>query len=84
MPVGICPRVGGGTINGDLHGDSGDDGSWSAYPLSPSLIVGTGATRGEALADLRVAVSFWLDYMKDTGQPVPRVSTEVVSIEVAA
>jgi predicted RNase H-like HicB family nuclease len=46
--------------------------------------VGTGATKDTALADLRVAVSFWLDYMRETGQPVPRVSTEVVSIEVAA
>jgi predicted RNase H-like HicB family nuclease len=64
--------------------EEGDDGSWSAYTLSPSLIVGTGATKDAALADLRVAVSFWLDYMRDTGQPVPRVSTEVVSIEVAA
>jgi predicted RNase H-like HicB family nuclease len=64
--------------------EQGDDGSWSAYTLSPSLIIGTGTTKDAALADLRSAVAFWLEYMKDTGQPVPVVSTELVSIEVAA
>jgi len=64
--------------------EQGDDGSWSAYTLSPSLIIGTGATREAALADLRSAVTFWLEYMKETGQPVPVVSTELVSIEVPA
>ena len=27
--------------------EEGDDGSWSAYTLSPSLIVGTGTTKDE-------------------------------------
>jgi len=64
--------------------EQGDDGSWSAYTLSPSLIIGTGTTKDAALEDLRAAVAFWLEYMKDTGQPIPVVSTELVSIEVAA
>lgn len=64
--------------------EQGDDGSWSAYTLSPSLIIGTGTSKDEALTDLRTAVAFWLDYMRETGQVVPVVSTELVSIEVAA
>lgn len=64
--------------------EQGDDGSWSAYTLSPSLIIGTGTSKDEALTDLRTAVAFWLDYMRETGQVVPVVSTELVSIDVAA
>ena len=65
--------------------EQADDGSWSAYTLTPSLVVGSGETRDAlALEDLRGAMIFWLDYMKDTGQPVPAVSTELVSFEVAA
>jgi predicted RNase H-like HicB family nuclease len=64
--------------------EQGEDGSWSAYTLSPSLIIGAGTTQDAALDDLRVAVAFWLEYMKDTGQPVPAVSTRIVNIEVAA
>jgi predicted RNase H-like HicB family nuclease len=64
--------------------EQGDDGSWSAYTLAPSLVIGTGTTKDEALADLKVAMSFWLEYMKDSGQAIPPVSTEVVSFEIAA
>ena len=61
-----------------------DDGSWSAYTLTPSLVVGRGKSRDAALDDLRMARIFWLGYMKNIGQVVPAVSTELVSFEVAA
>jgi predicted RNase H-like HicB family nuclease len=64
--------------------EQGDDNTWSAYTLSPSLVIGTGPSREEALADLRNAMSFWLDFMKETGQPVPLSATELVTFEVAA
>ncbi len=64
--------------------EQGDDGSWSAYTLAPSLVIGTGATKDEAVADLKTAMNFWLEFMKDTNQPVPSVSSEIVSFEVAA
>jgi predicted RNase H-like HicB family nuclease len=64
--------------------EQGDDTTWSAYTLSPSLVIGTGTTKEEALADLRSAMSFWIDFMKETGQPIPSNATEVVSFEVAA
>lgn len=64
--------------------EQGEDGSWSAYTLDPSLVIGTGSSREAALADLRTATGFWLDHMKETGQPVPATSAEIVSFEVAA
>ena len=64
--------------------EQADDGSWSAYTLTPSLVVGSGESKDAALEDLRGAMIFWLGYMKETGQAVPAVSTELVSFEVAA
>jgi predicted RNase H-like HicB family nuclease len=64
--------------------EQGEDGSWSAYTLSPSLVVGTGATKEAAVADLRSAMEFWLEFMRESGQPVAATTTELVSFEVAA
>lgn len=64
--------------------EQGDDSTWSAYTLSPSLVIGTGQTKSEALADLQVAMAFWLEFMKETGQTIPVPSTELVTFEVAA
>ncbi len=64
--------------------EQAQDGSWSAYTLTPSLVVGSGENRDAALEDLRRAMTFWLSYMKETGQTIPAVSAELVSFEVAA
>ena len=64
--------------------EQAEDGSWSAYTLAPSFVTGTGASREAALADLRFAMTFWLDFMKETGQIVPAVTAELVTFEVAA
>ena len=64
--------------------EQGEDNSWSAYTLNPSLVIGTGDTKAAALADLQVAMGFWLEYMKETGQKVSPTTTEVVTFEVAA
>ncbi len=61
-----------------------EDGSWSAYMVTPSLVVGCVESKEAALEDLRGAMAFWLSYMKDTGQAIPVVSAELVSFEVAA
>ncbi len=64
--------------------EQGEDGSWSAYTLTPSLVTGTGASKDDALADLRIATALWLNFMKETGQAIPDVSAELVTFEVAA
>jgi predicted RNase H-like HicB family nuclease len=64
--------------------EQGEDRSWSAYTLSPSLVIGTGASKAAALADLRVAMTFWLAHMKESGQPIVPSTTELVNFEVAA
>ncbi len=64
--------------------EQAEDGTWSAHTLSPEIVAGTGETREAALGDLRAAMSFWLDYMKDTGQTVRPQTTEIVTFEVAA
>jgi predicted RNase H-like HicB family nuclease len=64
--------------------EQADDATWSAYSLTPSLVIGTGQTRDEALSDLRTAIAFWMEFMKETGQPIPAPNTELVTVEVAA
>lgn len=64
--------------------EQADDGSWSAYTLSPSLVIGVGSSREEAIEDLRTAMSFWLNHMKESGQQVPHGSMELITFEVAA
>jgi predicted RNase H-like HicB family nuclease len=64
--------------------EQGDDSTWSAYTLSPSLVIGTGQSREDALADLQTAMAFWIEFMKETGQTIPATITELVTFEVAA
>jgi predicted RNase H-like HicB family nuclease len=64
--------------------EQGEDLSWSAYTLSPALVMGTGATKDAALEDLRVAMGLWLEHMKESNQPVLPSTTELVNFEVAA
>jgi predicted RNase H-like HicB family nuclease len=64
--------------------EQGEDGSWSAYTLTPTVASGVWDTKEEALEDLKAGMVLWLDYMKETGQPVPVSSIEVVTFEVAA
>jgi predicted RNase H-like HicB family nuclease len=47
-------------------------------------MTGLGDSRESALADLEGAAKFWVEYMKETGQPIPPAEIEVTSIEVAA
>ncbi len=64
--------------------EQAEDNSWSAYTLAPSLVIGTGSTREDALADLRSAMTVWLQHMRETEQPVSVSPMELVTFEVAA
>ncbi len=64
--------------------EQGEDASWSAYTLNPSLVIGTGPTKEEALADLRTAMALWLTHMRETGQHFASPALELVTFEVAA
>ena len=64
--------------------EQAEDTTWSAYSVTPAAVAGTGATRDEALEDFRVAMTYWLEHLKETGQAVPSGGPEVVSLEVAA
>lgn len=56
-----------------------EDGQWSAH--YPDLHCwGVGRTRAQAVTDLKEAAALMADYLKDTGQPLPRPSR----IEVGA
>jgi predicted RNase H-like HicB family nuclease len=64
--------------------EQGDDGSWSAYTLTPTVASGVGDTKESALEDLKAGMALWLDYMKELGQPVPSSNIDVVAFEVVA
>ena len=60
------------------------DVGFSAY--SPDLpgCVSTGATREEVEANMREAIAFHLDGLREDGQPVPPPHTVATYVEVAA
>jgi predicted RNase H-like HicB family nuclease len=64
--------------------EQAEDGSWSAYTLSPTVMTGLGDSKEAALADLDAAAKFWVSHVKETGQTIPVAGVEVTSIEVAA
>jgi len=72
------------TIKYPVAVEQSQDGSWCAYTLSPTVITGLGDSREAALADMESAAKFWMLHMQETGQVVPDVGVEVMSIEVAA
>ena len=56
------------------------DGSWTAAIIGEHTILGTGATRDEAISNLRQGIIGELA----RGGPLPQYSIELVDIEVAA
>jgi predicted RNase H-like HicB family nuclease len=64
--------------------EQAEDGSWSACSIGEHTVLGQGATREEALSDLRRGIAGLIAHLRETGQPIPSVSTELVNIEVAA
>jgi len=64
--------------------EQGDDGSWSACVVGEHTVLGQGDTKEAALDDLRRGIESLIEYLKETGQPIPISSMELVSVEVAA
>jgi predicted RNase H-like HicB family nuclease len=64
--------------------EQAQDGSWSACVVGEHTVLGQGDTKEQAIDDLRNGIAGLIEYLKETGQPVPSVSVELVSIEVAA
>lgn len=60
------------------------DGTWSAAVIGEHSILGTGATREEAIANLREGARPLIAYLKSEGKPLPQNGVEFVSVEVAA
>ena len=60
------------------------DGSWTAAVVGEPSVLGTGATKDEALADLRRGVAGLIEYLKAQGEALPQSAIELVNIEVAA
>ena len=60
------------------------DGTWSGYVPDLPVILATGATKAEAVTDMRTAMSLWIEDRKQRGLPIPSPATEFVHIEVAA
>lgn len=58
--------------------------NYSAYvPDLPGCIT-TGATRDETMRNMREAIEFHLEGMREDGQPIPAPTTTAAVIEVAA
>ena len=60
------------------------DGTWTAAMIGEHTVLGTGATKDEALDDLRKGVSGLIEHLKMKGIDLQPSSVEIVSIEVAA
>jgi predicted RNase H-like HicB family nuclease len=62
-----------------------EDGGWGGHvQLNEHPAVGMGDSKEEAIADLRRGIECLVEYLSDTGQPVPADPMNFVNIEVAA
>ena len=59
-------------------------GNYSAYVPDLPGCIATGATREEAMCNMREAVEFHLEGMREDGDPIPEPSTTAAVIDVAA
>jgi len=60
------------------------DGNYSAYvPDLPGCVV-TGGTLAEVESQIREAITFHLDGMREDGVPVPPPSSQVEYVDIAA
>ena len=59
-------------------------GNYSAYVPDLPGCVATGATPGEVESELREAIAFHLDGMREDGLPIPAAQSTVEYIDVAA
>ena len=60
------------------------EGNYSAYVPDLPGCVATGATVAEVEAEIREAIEFHLDGMREDGLPIPAASSQVEYVEVAA
>jgi len=51
--------------------EQADDGSWCVVFTGEHSIIGQGDTEAEALEDLQKGIDVLVEYLIDTGQPVP-------------
>jgi len=62
--------------------DAGSDG-WGAYvPDLPGCTAG-GATREEALQNIKVSAELWIAHAKEVGEALPAPSTQATSLAIA-
>jgi predicted RNase H-like HicB family nuclease len=60
------------------------EGNYSAYVPDLPGCVATGATVAEVEAEIKDAIAFHLDGMREDGLPIPDASSTVEYVEVAA
>ena len=60
------------------------DSNYSAYVPDLPGCVATGATVSEVESEIREAIAFHLEGLRDDGLPVPAASSQVEYIDVAA
>jgi predicted RNase H-like HicB family nuclease len=60
------------------------EGNYSAYAPDLPGCVATGATLEEAAAQIREAIEFHLEGLREDGAPIPEPASRVEYVEVAA
>jgi predicted RNase H-like HicB family nuclease len=60
------------------------EGNYSAYVPDLPGCVATGSTVSEVESEIRDAIAFHLEGMREDGQPVPPPSSQVEYVEIAA
>ena len=60
------------------------EGNFSAYVPDLPGCIATGSTVAEVETEIRAAISFHLEGMREDGMPVPEPSSQVEYIDVAA
>ena len=58
--------------------------NWSAYAIDVPGCIATGETREEAESQLREAIAFHIDGLREDGLPVPAPTSHVAYVDIAA
>ena len=60
------------------------EGNYSAYVPDLPRCVGTGSTLAEVEAEIREAIAFHIEGLREDGLPIPAPASQVEYIEIAA
>ena len=62
----------------DSRGGAGRGRILDRWTAEPTVVAGCGMSREEAILDWKRGLNFWLEYMRETGQPFNNAASRIL------